>query len=163
MKKRYYLPIILLSIVLVLISRQTVLAQDPTPFVSDDQVNALARELYCPVCENISLDVCPTTACSRWRELIREKMAAGWSDEQIKQYLVIQYGDRVLAEPPRQGLNWLVYILPPLFILGAIFVLVWVLRSMLAPGAAPEIQNPPETVDDPYLRRMEEELKQNTD
>lgn len=163
MKKRYYLPIILLSIVLVLLSRQTVLAQEPTPFVSDDQVNALARELYCPVCENISLDVCPTTACSRWRELIREKMAAGWSDEQIKQYLVTQYGDRVLAEPPRQGLNWLVYILPPLFFLGGIFVLVWVLRSMKTPRAAAEIKNPPEHVDDPYLRKMEEELKRKSE
>ncbi len=163
MKNRNTLPIIFISLVLTLLSWQAVLAQDPTPVVSDDRVNALARELYCPVCENISLDVCPTTACARWRELIREKMAAGWSDEQIKQYLVIQYGDRVLAEPPRQGLNWLVYILPPLFFLGGIFVLVGVLRSMRTPRTAAEIQNPPEPVDDPYLRKMEEELKRKTD
>ena len=163
MEKRKSLLTILIAIMLTLFSWQAVLAQEPTPVVSDDQVNALAKELYCPVCENISLDVCPTTACSRWRELIREKMAAGWSNEQIKQYLVLQYGDRVLAEPPRQGLNLLVYILPPLFFLGGIFVLVWVIRSMKTPHAENAVQSPPEPVDDPYLRKMEEELKRNGD
>jgi len=163
MNKRKTLLTILIPLVLTLLSWQVVLAQEPTPVVSDDQVNALAKELYCPVCENISLDVCPTTACSRWRELIREKMATGWSNEQIKQYLVLQYGDRVLAEPPRQGLNWLVYILPPLFFLGGLLVLVGVLRSMKTPQTEAEIQAPAEPVDDPYLRKMEEELKRKAD
>ncbi len=86
-------------------------AQAPTP--SDDQVNVIARQLYCPVCENLPLDVCPTQACAQWRETIREKLALGWTEAQIKQYFVEQYGDRVLATPPATGLNWLVYLLPP--------------------------------------------------
>jgi cytochrome c-type biogenesis protein CcmH/NrfF len=84
------------------------LAQEATP--SDDAVNAIARQLYCPVCENIPLDVCPTQACAQWRALIREKLAQGWTEEQIKAYFVEQYGVRVLNEPPRQGWNWLIYI-----------------------------------------------------
>ena len=39
-------------------------AQDTSP-VTDDEVNALAQELYCPVCENVPLDVCPTRACAQ--------------------------------------------------------------------------------------------------
>ena len=69
-------------------------AQQPTP--SDDQVNAIARQLYCPVCENIPLDVCPTTACAKWRELIRQKLSDGWNEQQIKDYFVNQYGASVL-------------------------------------------------------------------
>ena len=70
---------------------------------SDDAVNVIAKQLYCPVCENIPLDVCGTQACAQWRELIREKLAQGWSEDQIKQYFVNQYGDRVLATPPARG------------------------------------------------------------
>ena len=80
-------------------------AQAPTP--SDDDVNAIARQLFCPVCENTPLDVCPTQACAQWRALIREKLSQGWTADQIKQYFADQYGARVLAEPPQQGLNWL--------------------------------------------------------
>jgi cytochrome c-type biogenesis protein CcmH len=79
-------------------------AQQDQP-VTDDQVNAIAKQLYCPVCENIPLDVCGTQACAQWRELIREKLSQGWTDAQIKQYFADQYGDRVLAQPPAEGLN----------------------------------------------------------
>src|SRR3990172_5913254 len=93
-------------------------AQQPTP--SDDEVNAIARQLYCPVCENTPLDVCPTTACHQWRELIRQMLAEGKTEAEIKQYFVDYYGARVLSEPPRTGTNWLVYIVPPVaFIAGA--------------------------------------------
>src|SRR5512146_1912611 len=91
-------------------------AQGPTP--TDDEVNRIAHQLYCPVCENTPLDVCPTEACRQWRDLIRQQLSEGWSEDQIKQYFVEQYGVRVLSEPPRTGLNWLVYVLPPLAIIA---------------------------------------------
>jgi cytochrome c-type biogenesis protein CcmH len=130
-------------------------AQAPTP--SDNDVNHVASQLYCPVCENVPLDVCPTQACAQWRELIREKLAAGWSQEDIKQYFVTQYGDRVLATPPAHGLNWLVYVLPPVAILIGAGVLAGVLRSWRrAPAPQAETPSVPE---DPYIRQMEDELK----
>ncbi len=79
----------------------TVSAQQPTP--SDDQVNAIARQLYCPVCENTPLDVCPTTACHQWRELIRQMLGEGKTPEEIKQYFVDYYGARVLRNLRPQG------------------------------------------------------------
>ena len=133
-------------------------AQTPRP--SDDQVNAVARQLFCPVCENTPLDVCPTQACAQWRELIRTKLADGWTTDQIKQYFVTQYGARVLSEPPRQGLNWLVYIIPPVLMLVGVYILFRAFQSMrkplLADTAAPD---PADPESDEYLRRVEEELK----
>ena len=108
------------------------LAQEATP--SDDAVNAIARQLYCPVCENIPLDVCPTQACAQWRALIREKLAQGWTEEQIKTYFVEQYGVRVLNEPPRQGWNWLIYIVPALFLIGGGILLFRLFRSWQPPA-----------------------------
>ena len=109
----------------------TAYAQEPQPTPSDNDVNRVASQMYCPVCENIPLDVCPTQACSEWRELIRLKLSEGWSDEQIRQYFAVQYGDRVLNEPPRRGLNWLVYLVPAVFFFGGVLVLGRVLNGMM--------------------------------
>lgn len=124
---------------------------------TDDEVNRIAKGLYCPVCENVPLDVCPTQACIQWRALIHEKLAAGWSEQEIKDYFVDQYGDRVLATPPARGLNWLIYLLPPAAILAGAGVLVGVHRSWRRADSGP----PTETVgasQDPYVKRMEAEL-----
>src|SRR5688572_31208544 len=48
---------------------QPVSAQGTTP--TDDEVNKIAKQLYCPVCESTPLDVCPTEACRQWRDVIR--------------------------------------------------------------------------------------------
>lgn len=140
-----------LSLVLFL-PNQMVSAQESTP--SDDDVNRIASELYCPVCENVPLDECPTAACDQWRDLIRQRLAEGWSDQQIKNYFFEQYGDRVLSEPPRRGLNWLLYVLPPFVIIMGLVLLVLKLRR------PKEIE--PEKVlsgDDPYLAQVERDLK----
>ncbi|MGA9533318.1 MAG: cytochrome c-type biogenesis protein CcmH [Anaerolineales bacterium] len=131
-------------------------AQDNGP--NDNDVNRVAKQLYCPVCENVPLDVCPTQACAQWRALIREKLAAGWSDQQIKDYFVDQYGDRVLSTPPARGLNWLVYVLPPLALLGGAALLVSVVRAWSSAAETPD--EPRTTVeDDPYVAELEAELR----
>lgn len=150
---------ILLVITLTLLFTGLALAQDTNP-PTDDEVNAIAKQLYCPVCENIPLDVCGTQACAQWRELIREKLAQGWNEEQIKEYFVAQYGDRVLASPPARGLNWLVYIVPPLAILVGVFILYQAFRAWRKPLSA-EVELPADPIsapDDEYIARLEEEL-----
>lgn len=149
--------IILTALVLALVWVTGVAAQTPIP--SDDEVNAVARQLFCPVCENTPLDVCPTQACAQWRELIRTKLSEGWSAEQIKQYFATQYGARVLSEPPKQGLNWLIYIVPPVLMLIGVYILFRAVQSMRKP--LPENEQEAETPlsdSDEYMRRVEEEL-----
>jgi cytochrome c-type biogenesis protein CcmH len=138
----------------------TVSAQGSTP--TDDEVNAIAKQLFCPVCENTPLDVCPTQACKEWREEIRNMLADGKSEAEIKQHFVDYYGARVLAEPPRTGFNWLVYVVPPIVIVAGIFVLFRALRAWsqtsqtVADTDEGDAFPPP---DDEYIARMEEELK----
>lgn len=134
-------------------------AQTPPPTPSDDQINAIAGELYCPVCENVPLDVCGTQACEQWRGLIRDKLAQGFTEAEIKQYFVEQYGDRVLAAPPAKGFNWLIYVVPPLAILAGIYSFY---RAYVTgkKTAEPE-QNISVTSSDQeeFLSLLEEELK----
>ncbi len=151
--------LLILVVIMLGINTQPVNAQQSTP--SDNDVNAIAKEMFCPVCENIPLDVCPTTACAQWRELIRLKLSEGWSEKQIKDYFVAQYGDRVLAEPPRSGLNWLVYILPPVILLVGIY-LVYRLFANMRKSRQALMETPPPAVvqdQDPYLKKFEEELR----
>ena len=153
--------IILIAGLVALFPVDGVNAQDTPPSgPSDDQVNAIAKQLYCPVCENIPLDVCPTQACAQWRELIREKLSEGWTEDEIKTYFVAQYGDRVLASPPATGLNWLIYIIPPLVIIAGIYILYRALLSWRqAPAELPEQNKPQDEMNDEYVARIEEELR----
>ena len=135
-------------------------AQQPTP--SDDEVNAIARQLFCPVCENTPLDVCPTQACHDWRELIRQMLAEGKSESEIKQYFVNQYGARVLSEPPSTGMNWLVYVVPPLAVLAGAYMLFRAFRTwkvLRETQSASPAQGSAPAADDDYIARLEEELR----
>ncbi len=138
----------------------SVLAQGDTPSApTDDEVNAIAKNMFCPVCENTPLDVCPTQACAEWRELIREKLSEGWNEEQIQQYFVAQFGDRVLAAPPARGINWLIYLIPPLiFIVGA-FILYKSIRSMQVNAKQLNQVEAEADQSDEYINRIEKELQ----
>jgi cytochrome c-type biogenesis protein CcmH len=156
--------VVCLTLLLGLLVVGVVSAQQPTP--SDDQVNAIAKQLYCPVCENIPLDVCPTTACAQWRELIRQKLTDGWSEGQIKDYFVQQYGARVLGTPPTRGINWLVYLVPPVAILAGVYVLYHAFRTWRRPAQQADLSlsthTPPVEKDpaqDEYIKRLEDEVR----
>lgn len=137
---------------------QPVAAQTPVP-VTDDDVNAVARDLYCPVCENVPLDVCPTKACVDWREEIRLKLIEGWTEDDIKQYFVQRFGDRVLATPPASGINLLAYVIPPIVILGSALLLYKVFRAWKKPAVV-EIDTVAFSPDDGYIQLLEEQLKE---
>lgn len=87
---------------------------------SRDQVNEVARELYCPLCTGLSVDVCELQICQQMREVIAQKLAAGESKEQIKAYFVKQYGQKVLGQPEKRGVNLIAWLLPGVLVLGGL-------------------------------------------
>jgi cytochrome c-type biogenesis protein CcmH len=146
---------VLLTLVVATLWVVRVSAQAPTP--SDDDVNRIAKQLYCPVCESTPLDVCPTEACRQWRELIRTMLAEGKSEAEIKQYFVAQYGARVLAEPPNRLVSYLV---PAVIILFGVLLLVRGFQMWMKPSTRESMPAATESQSaDPYVARLEEELK----
>ncbi|MBN1312664.1 MAG: cytochrome c-type biogenesis protein CcmH [Anaerolineae bacterium] len=158
------LVVVLLFSVVSFASAQEPVEPTPAAPVTDDRVNAIAEQLYCPVCENVPLDVCGTQACADWRDEIRTMLEQGKSEADIKGYFAERYGQRVLATPEARGLNMLVWALPVIGALAAIIILVVTLRR-LAPGAL-DAQSPPEIepdysgIDQEYVSRLERELKE---
>ena len=156
----FRIPFYVLLLTLVLAGLWTVSANAQGPTPTDDEVNRIAKQLYCPVCESTPLDVCPTEACRQWRDLIRSMLAEGKSEAEIKQYFVTQYGARVLSEPPNRLVTYLV---PAVVILLGAFLLfrgfqMWLKPSTPEAAAAnPEREATPGQ--DPYIARLEEELK----
>ena len=156
----FFTILLLFFIAITVLSFKSVRAQEPTP--SDDDVNAIARQMFCPICENTPLDVCPTEACHDWRELIRQMLAQGKTPSEIKQYFVDHYGDRVLSEPPRAGLNWLVYVLPPIAFITGLLLLFRAFRMWKVKSTATfqeEVSASKPAHGNEYATRLEDELR----
>ncbi len=139
--------------------------QQPGKLVSDNDVNRVAKKLYCPVCPNTPLDVCETQACKDWRAQIREQLSSGWTDQQVMDYFVQQYGERVLAEPERGGFNSLVWTLPVLVAVLGLVLVALVLRSWRAgrkvqPASCQPAQPETPAVPREVLAKIEAEIRQ---
>lgn len=75
---------------------------------TDIRALEIERQLLCPQCTNLRLDVCETQICIDMRAVIRERIEQGQSDHEIIEYFTGRFGDRVLADVPREGFNiWL--------------------------------------------------------
>jgi cytochrome c-type biogenesis protein CcmH len=138
-------------------------AQD-APVVTDDEVNDIASGLYCPVCENIPLDVCPTQACIDWREEIRTQLAAGSNRQQIIDGFVARYGERVVGTPQDPMLRALSLLTP--WVIGLLVLVVgintfvrWRRQQQTSPltNTGPYA---PELSDAYYRQRLESDLKE---
>ncbi len=145
-----------------------VLAQDgvqPTPpppakkVVTADDVNRIARQMYCPVCENEPLDACRTAACQQWRAEIAQLLSNGQSEQQIKDYFVARYGVRVLAQPPAEGASLWLYVLPLVGLIVGAVIVVTLMRRMRARATPPAVTPPAPTSGDEYVDRVERDLK----
>lgn len=106
--------------------------------ITADEVNVVAREIWCPLCSGVRLDGCELKACDQMKDVIAMKLAEGEDTESIKQYFVDQYGPQVLGEPPREGFNWLAWILPVVaLVLGGAFF--WQkTQGLVRPGGGAE-------------------------
>ncbi len=141
---------------------QPIDAQAAEQAVTTDQVNAVARQLWCPLCSGVRLDTCDLKACQQMREEIAMKLAQGEDTETIKAYFLAQYGPQVLGEPPRSGFNLLAWILPVVVLGGGAIYLLVRGRFLFTRPPQPGAPLPPPPLpqeDEPYARRLDEELK----
>ena len=78
----------------------------------------LSRELRCMVCQNQSIDDSDAPLARDLRLLVRERIAAGSTDEQVMDFLVARYGEFVLLKPRVQSSTLLLWLVPPLVLAG---------------------------------------------
>jgi cytochrome c-type biogenesis protein CcmH len=95
----------------------------------------LSRELRCMVCQNQSIDDSEAPLARDLRLLVRERIAAGDSDAQVVDFLVARYGEFVLLKPRFEPQTLLLWLVPPLVLLGGGAVL-WVNARRRGKGAS---------------------------
>ena len=104
--------------------------------VKEARARDLSRELRCMVCQNQSIDDSDAPLARDLRLLVRERLKAGDSDQQVMDFLTARYGDFVLLKPPLNRRTALLWALPlGVLIIGAI-ALVFALRRR--GGSSPE-------------------------
>lgn len=100
----------------------------------DAQAQAIASRLRCPVCQNESVADSPSELSAQMRALIRAKLQAGESSDQIIAYFVAKYGEWILLEPPRRGILWLVWLAPVIALGTGFAVAMRFLRRVSRPA-----------------------------
>ena len=120
-------------------------------------VGEVAREVRCPTC-NTPLDVSNSPAAADMKAYISDRIDEGWGKERIIQGLVDEFGDGVLATPPKSGFDLIAWLVPGLAVLlglAAIPLLAraWSRRRPAAAGGQPA----PPTADE--ARRLDDELR----
>ncbi|MBI3740069.1 MAG: cytochrome c-type biogenesis protein CcmH [Chloroflexi bacterium] len=158
--KRKLIPVFL-AIMASFLTVAIVYAQGGQPYTpTDDDVNRVAKKLYCPVCPNTPLDVCETKACQDWRAQIRDELSQGWTDQQILDYFVSQYGERVLAEPQRQGFTSLVWFLPLTAVLVGLGVVYEILKNWRKQKATATSALSSPKISKEMLEKIEREIRE---
>ena len=115
---------------------------DATPIaVREEDVQAIASELRCVVCQNLSVADSPSEMAGQMRDLIRERLVAGDRPEQVMSYFVQRYGDWVLLAPPARGLNLVLWLAPFVAVAGGFALALmlarrWRRRPVPPPPAA---------------------------
>jgi cytochrome c-type biogenesis protein CcmH len=113
----------------------------------EQRARALSAQMRCLVCQNQSIDDSDAPLAKDLRIVIRERLTAGDSDDQVKAYLVDRYGQYVLLKPPFGPETWALWLTPFLLVgLGAAYVLT---RPRRAPADSAERE-----LDDAERRRI---------
>ncbi len=131
-----------LFVTLALAFAPTTIAQTP-PRALDPQVEAAAREvgksLRCVVCQNQSIEESNAPLAADMRNLVRERLAAGQTRDQVIAYMTDRYGNFVLMQPPFQTDTLLLWLAPVALLLGG----AWGWFAYLGPAARRNLEPAP--------------------
>jgi cytochrome c-type biogenesis protein CcmH len=90
----------------------------------DDRARALESEIRCPVCQGTSIADSPAVLAAEMRAVVREQLAAGMTDDGVRDFFVERYGTWILLAPPAQGRELVLWLAPGLALAGGALLLV---------------------------------------
>ncbi len=137
----------------------TVACGSGEPKSLEERAQSIDKSLICPICPSETIDQAQVELATQMRGLVREKLAEGWTREQILQLFVDSYGEKVLAAPRKSGVSIVAWVVPPGVIAGGIILLFFVVRAMGTVGrGGREDTHPVEQELEPYLSRVDREI-----
>jgi len=94
----------------------------------DARTNDVAALLRCPVCQGLSVADSPSSMARNMKAEVREKLVAGYDQEQILASFERSYGEFVRLDPPMRGVNWLVWLGPLAGLAAGGAAVAWALK-----------------------------------
>lgn len=119
----------------------------------------LETRLIAPCCFSQQVSLHQSEAAAEVRRDIRRRLSAGQSREQILDAYVAQYGKRILVEPPAEGFDAILYVLPPLGLILTAALTIVLVRRFAARGQVAAPAAPAGTVDQAYSAALDDELR----
>ena len=114
-------------------------------------------EIMCPVCGGETLDQSDSAVAQNMKMFIAHRIAAGWTKSRIENALAAQFGQQVLAAPPKHGFNLIAWLLPLIGLAVAIPIVGWAAwRWSKTRDSGPP--PPPSRLDPELDRRVDAEL-----
>jgi cytochrome c-type biogenesis protein CcmH len=101
----------------------------------DAQTTAVASTLRCPVCQGESIQDSPSDLARQMRAVVRDRLRAGETPDEVKAYFASKYGEWILLEPTMKGLNVMLYAIPVLLVVGGLVLVTFLVRRWTAPEA----------------------------
>ena len=102
----------------------------------EQRARAISKDLRCVVCQNQSIDDSDAPLARDLRLLVREQIALGKSDAEVRDYVVARYGNFVLLKPPVEADTLLLWAGPfAVLLLGALGLVLWRRRAPAAEAA----------------------------
>ena len=131
----------------------------------EQRAHQLAGELMCPVCGGQTIDGSNAQIAIDMRLKVRERLAAGDTNAEVRDYFVVRYGQEILAAPERSGFNLLAWIVPVVIVFGGIGIALITIKNMRktaaqtnsAGGKAASSSNNPSDLSN-YLAQVDRDL-----
>lgn len=95
----------------------------PRPADLDERARAIQTQLRCPTCQGLSIADSPATSATQMRELVREQLASGATDDEVRAFFAARYGRWILLDPPAAGVDLALWLVPALVVsIGGLLV-----------------------------------------
>jgi cytochrome c-type biogenesis protein CcmH len=141
------------GVIFVLLAPSVAGASEDKPTLLD-----LEKKVMCPTC-NATLELSHAPIADRIRVFIVERIDAGDTETQIKDKLVAQFGERILAAPRKSGFNLIVWVLPLVAIVAAGAIVFMILRRWFRSRGLTVDSAGEAAVTDPAIqRRIDDDL-----
>lgn len=133
MKSRRISVALVLGLLLLVVGVSAVAAED----LYSERTMKLASRMQCPVCSGQSVADSQVTLARQMRDVIEQMVQEGQTDEEIIAYFKARYGENIMLEPSRSGINLALWWIPPVVLLIGLVIVVLYLREGKQPAPKP--------------------------
>ncbi len=131
---------------------------------AEEELEKTARELYevimCPICSGQTIAQSNSGTSIQMRNLILKKLSQGETKEEILQYFVSKYGERIMAKPSKKGFNLMLWFLPFVFVAFMAIAIYFLLRRWSAGVRTETVSHTEDAHLAEYKERLEKELEE---